>query len=69
MKTARPVVEEDLTHEERLALAWCRLNRWEWDEYIGPKPDGFDDLPNCFPVRFLSARAPLSKFYYSHPVM
>lgn len=63
-----PIDEEALSHTERLALAWYRLSRWEWDEYIGPKPDGFDDLPNCFPMRLLSAREPISKFYYVHPV-
>lgn len=69
MNPRRPFVEEDLTHEERLALAWSRLNAWEWDEYIGPKPDGFDDLPESFPLSFLSVREPLSKSYYIHPVM
>lgn len=69
MIPTRPIVEESLSHTERLALAWHRLNTWEWDEYIGSKPDGFDELPNYFPMRFLSARKPLSKFYYVHPVM
>lgn len=29
----------------RLGLAYCRLNTWEWDEIVGPKPDGFDEMP------------------------
>lgn len=30
----------------RLAEAYERFNRFEWDDLAGPKPDGFDDLPN-----------------------
>ena len=41
------VDESKLSKTERLALASCRLNRWEWDEYIGPKPEGFDEMP-CY---------------------
>lgn len=38
--------DENVTNEnDRLGLAFCRLNSWEWDEYIGEKPDGFDNLP------------------------
>lgn len=37
--------ESKLSKTERLALACCRLNSWEWDEYIGPKPEGFDAMP------------------------
>lgn len=69
MKTRRPFVEEDLTHEERLALAWYRLNCWEWDEYIGPKPDGFDDLPYGAYYSIFSDKQTLSKSYYVLPVM
>lgn len=39
------VDESSLSDIDRLGLACCRLNQWEWDEYIGPKPDGFDQLP------------------------
>lgn len=38
--------ENKLNDIDRLGLAWCRLSLWEWDEIVGPKPDGFDDLPN-----------------------
>jgi hypothetical protein len=38
---------------DRLGLAWCRLNRFEWDDLIGPKPDGFDALPNNPPKRWI----------------
>lgn len=37
--------EKELNYVDRMGLAYCRLNNWEWDEIIGPKPDGFDELP------------------------
>lgn len=39
------VDETKLNRVDRLGLAYCRLNSWAWDEYIGPKPAGFDQLP------------------------
>lgn len=39
--------ESTLNPVERLGLAWCRLNSWEWDELLGPKPSGFDTLPEA----------------------
>lgn len=38
--------ESELSPVERLGLAWCRLNGFEWDELVGPKPEGFDELPD-----------------------
>lgn len=35
--------EDELSPMERLGLAYCRLEGLEWDEHIGPKPQGFDD--------------------------
>jgi len=40
------VDEGALSKTDRIGLAYCRLNDWKWDEFIGPKPEGFDDLPN-----------------------
>lgn len=37
--------EKELNFVDRLGLACCRLNSWEWDDILGPKPDGFDELP------------------------
>lgn len=28
---------------ERLGLAYCRLEGLHWDEYVGPKPKGWDE--------------------------
>lgn len=69
MKFSRTFVEEDLAHEERLALAWLRLNRHEWDSYVGPKPDGFDGLPDYGYFSPFSEKEMLSKSYYVRPVM
>lgn len=38
--------EQSLNLTDRLGLAWCRLNCWEWDDILGPKPPNFDDLPD-----------------------
>lgn len=43
------MAEEQLA---RLGLAWCKLNRFEWDEILGDKPKGFDELPNYMPPPF-----------------
>lgn len=40
----KSVDESNLNRIDRLGLAYCRLNNWEWDEILGPKPDGFDSL-------------------------
>lgn len=41
------IEQTNLTDEERLGLAYCRLNSYLWDELIAPCPEGFYDLP-CF---------------------
>lgn len=47
---------------DRLGLACCRMNCWQWDELFGPKPEGFDELPN-------SSESSRSKYQYIRPVM
>jgi hypothetical protein len=37
--------EESFTPTDRLGLAYCRLNCWIWDEAVGEKPEGFDEMP------------------------
>lgn len=39
------IEQTNLTDEERLGLAYCRLNSWQWDDLFGPCPEGFYDLP------------------------
>ena len=36
--------ETTLNFEQRLGLAYCRLNSWQWDNIVGPKPNDFDDI-------------------------
>lgn len=69
MISPRPIDEEKLGQTERLALAWHRLNCYHWDAYVGPKPEGFDSLPDYLPPRRLTGRRPLCKSYYVRPVM
>lgn len=40
------IEKSDLTWKERLGLAYIRLRHWQWDDIMGPKPEGFDSLPN-----------------------
>lgn len=56
IKSQIQVNESTLNETERLGLAWCRLNMWEWDDYL-PRPKGFDQLPHhpkyiSWPIRW-----------------
>lgn len=31
--------------DEKLFSIWISTNAFEWNEALGPKPDGFDDMP------------------------
>lgn len=44
-KIARRIggVGHRLSPMERLGLAYCKLEGLHWDEYIGPKPKGWDN--------------------------
>lgn len=48
--------ENSLNERDRLGLAFCRLNFWEWDDLVGKKPEGFDDLPMDLPRSLLPFR-------------
>lgn len=39
------IEQTNLTAEERLGLAYCRFNCWQWDDIFCPCPEGFYDLP------------------------
>lgn len=45
--------ESKLSPMERLGLAYCRMNRWQWDEKIAPKPEGFDAMNHDEKSRFI----------------
>lgn len=56
------VDESELDRIDRLGLAYCRLNSFGWDEIIGEKPPGFDELPNY-------VKGKESKYDYVHPAI
>ena len=56
--------ENALDRIDRLGLAHCRLNGWEWDEIVGPKPEGFDEMPLSIPGK---KWAPGTRSYYIGP--
>lgn len=58
----------ELSFEYRIGLAYNRLTNWEWDELLGPKPDGFDEMPRISKRRLFRRRAP-SKFDYISAAM
>lgn len=39
LKILDKVNESSLDEDERLGLAWCRLNYGGWDSLLGPEPD------------------------------
>ena len=56
--------ESTLDRTDRLGLAYCRLSGWEWDDIVGPKPEGFDEMPHFIPGQ---RRAPGTREYYISP--
>lgn len=64
------VDESKLNRIDRLGLAYCRLNKGQWDEILGPKPAGFDDLPRCPKVpRWPWQKPGLSRSDFTVPAM
>lgn len=62
--------ENKLSHTDRLGLAYCRLNGWEWDSIVGEKPEGFDSMPNYDHRKFRRFRKKIkTKYEYLTPVM
>lgn len=59
----KPVDESKLNAIDRLGLAYCRLGGWQWDDLLGPKPLGFDSLPNYDRRKFRSLRKPVPTRY------
>lgn len=56
--------ENALDRIDRLGLAYCRLISWQWDEIVGPKPEGFDEMPESGDKH---SRAPGTKHYCLYP--
>lgn len=57
------IKEDELDLVDRLGLAYCRLNSYRWDDYIGEKPEGFDELSNH------DSRKPITKSDYVRPIL
>lgn len=49
MKIELSVDEKTLSPIDRLGLAWCRLNKSEWDPILGERPVYLDSLPKRKP--------------------
>lgn len=54
---------------DRLGVAACRLLQWEWDDILGAKPEGFDDLPNFIPGKSLKRSNKSCKSDYVGPAI
>lgn len=59
--------ESSLGYTDRLALAAMRLNAYEWDEILGPKPVGFDELPVCSKTNLMTGTRTPSKTDFVRP--
>lgn len=35
-----------MNRKERLGRAYVNMNSWEWDDFVGEKPAGFDTMPS-----------------------
>lgn len=62
------VDESKLSKKDRLGLAWCRLNCYAWDEILGPKPSGFEAMPD-FSTKQLFRKKRQCKHDYVLPAM
>lgn len=51
---------------ERLAQAYLRLMQCEWDDLVGKKPLGFDDMPLIGESRLFRKSKP-GRFDYTYP--
>lgn len=54
-----------MRRKERLGLAYATLNGWEWDDFIGEKPENFDNLLNWC----REDKTVITKSYYISPKM
>lgn len=52
----------------RLGMAYNALSRWEWDDLLGEKPEGFDELPK-FSKPNIFGRRKRCKYDYISPAV
>lgn len=65
----KPVDESKLSYIDRLGLAYCRLNCYQWDSLLGPVPAGFDGAPDRPEKRSIFKKATKSKSDFVWPIM
>lgn len=63
-----PTAADHRAFYARLGMAYNTLNRWEWDELLGEKPEGFDQLPNTTKINLLGRRK-RCKYDYIAPAL
>jgi hypothetical protein len=47
--------------KKELAEIWNKLNGWEWDDRLGERPDGWNEMPRS------SKGTKFSKYFYIKP--
>ena len=60
--------EDRLPLHLRLGLAWCRLNMYEWDTLVGPRPPDWDNLPTISKKPLFGNRKPSKHDYVREPM-
>lgn len=60
--------EEHLPYHLRLGLAYCRLNCYEWDDIVGPKPSNWESLPTVSKRSLFGNKKPSKHDYLKGPM-
>jgi hypothetical protein len=64
----KPKVDESTLNKiDRLGLAYCRLINFEWDDLVGQKPEGFDEMPNYQLKRWWQKKVPTKSDFVRIP--
>ena len=68
MNLLESAIAEHRAFYARLGLAYNTLQRWEWDDLLGEKPEGFDQLPK-FSKPNIFGRRKRCKYDYIEPAI
>lgn len=68
MKQLTSALEDERIFYARLGMAYRRLSCFEWDELMGEKPEGVDEMPNYSKPRLFGKRKPC-KWDYVRPAV
>ena len=59
------VDENSLNFRDRIGLAWCRVNCYIWDPFLGPEPEGKDAMHYaCRALRSILGEAECSRYWH-----